>query len=163
YINGRFLTLLLFGMVISYFSVSLLLDYLIVHYETYVWSAFFGMIIGSIFYVAKDFQDWYKRNIALMTAALIGGGALSVLDRATVNDMLWFVFFCGVIGVSGQTLAGLSGSFILVLFGNYVLLLVDSVNALFVTFIDIFQGDFAFLDNAERLRLLKILVVFSLG
>src|SRR5690606_40449232 len=48
YINGRFLTLLLFGMVISYFSVSLLLDYLIVHYETYVWSAFFGMIIGSI-------------------------------------------------------------------------------------------------------------------
>ncbi len=163
YINGRFLTLLLFGMVISYFSVSLLLDYLIVHYETYVWSAFFGMIIGSIFYVAKDFQDWNKRNIALMTAAMIGGAALSFLDPATENDNLWFVFFCGVIGVSGQTLPGLSGSFILMLFGNYVLLLVDSVNALFVTFIDIFQGDFAFLDNAERLRLLKILVVFSLG
>src|SRR5690606_14021827 len=45
YTNGQFLTLLILGMVISYFSISKLLDYLIDHYELYVWSAFFGMII----------------------------------------------------------------------------------------------------------------------
>jgi uncharacterized membrane protein len=163
YINGRFLTLLILGMVISYFSVSLLLDYLIVHYETHVWAAFFGMIIGSIYYVAKDFDDWSQRNILLMVLAMIAGAAISFLDPATENDNLWFVFFCGIIGVSGQTLPGLSGSFIIMLFGNYVLLLVDSVNALFLTFVDVFQWDFSFLENGERIRLLKILVVFSLG
>ena len=49
YINGRFLSLLFFGMIISYFSVSKILDYLITHYEVFVWSVFFGMIIGSIY------------------------------------------------------------------------------------------------------------------
>src|SRR5690606_5729877 len=66
YVNGRFLGLLILGMVISYFSISKLLDYLILHYELYVWSAFFGMIIGSIYYIAKDFDDWSRRNIAVL-------------------------------------------------------------------------------------------------
>ena len=48
YINGKFLSLLILGMLVSYFSVSKILDYLIVNYELYVWSAFFGMIVGSI-------------------------------------------------------------------------------------------------------------------
>ena len=52
YINGRFLGLLIIGMLISYFSISKILDYLIIHYELYVWSAFFGMIIGSIYYLS---------------------------------------------------------------------------------------------------------------
>ena len=43
YTNGQFLSLLIAGMLISYFSVSKLLDYLIEHYELYVWSAFFGI------------------------------------------------------------------------------------------------------------------------
>src|SRR5690606_20931732 len=66
-------------------------------------------------------------------------------------------------GVSGMTLPGLSGSFILILLGNYVLLLVDSVNALYFTIGDILVGDLSFLENSERLRLLQVLVVFSLG
>lgn len=163
YINGRFLSLLILGMIISYFSVSLLLDYLIVHYELFVWSAFFGMIIGSIYYVEKDFDDWSKKNIGLMILGILVGISISFLDPAKENDNLWFVFFCGIIGVSGQTLPGLSGSFIIMLFGNYVLLLVDSVNALYVTFVDIIQWDFSFIYNQERIRLLEVLAVFSLG
>ena len=62
-----------------------------------------------------------------------------------------------------MTLPGLSGSFILILLGNYVLLLVDSVNALFDTLSEIVMGDFSFKNNSQRLRLLKVLVVFSLG
>lgn len=163
YINGRFLSLLILGMIISYFSVSLLLDYLIVHYERFVWSAFFGMIIGSIYYVSKDFHDWSKRNIGLMLVGMLVGLGISFLDPAQENDNLWFVFFCGIIGVSGQTLPGLSGSFIIMLFGNYVLLLVDSVNALFLTVVDLVQWDFSFIYDQQRIRLLKVLAVFSLG
>ena len=65
------------------------------------------------------------------------------MEPATENDNLWFVFVCGIIGVSGMTLPGLSGSFILILIGNYVLLLVDSVNALFNTLTDIARWDFS--------------------
>lgn len=163
YVNGRFLSLLFLGMIISYFSVSKLLDYLIKHFELYVWSVFFGMIIGSIYYISKDFKEWnYKTLTALIIGTLLGL-SVSFLDPATENDNLWFVFFCGIISVSGMTLPGFSGSFILILLGNYVLLLVDSVNALSDTFADILKWDFDFLNNPYRIRLLKVLAIFTLG
>lgn len=163
YINGRFLGLLLLGMIISYFSVSKILDYLIVHYELYVWSAFFGMIIGSIYFIAKDFGEWNRKYIAYLLCGIIAGVSISFLEPAKENSNLIFVFFCGIIGVSGMTLPGLSGSFILILLGNYVLLLVDSVNALSDTFSDLLQADFSFIHNPERIELLKVLGVFALG
>ncbi len=163
YIHGRFLGLLILGMVISYFSVSKLLDYFIEKKELFVWAAFFGMIIGSIWYIAKDFKNWnYKTALSFIIGTSVGIG-ISLLSPAKENDNLWFVFICGMISVSGMTLPGLSGSFILILLGNYVLLLIDSVNALYDTFADVFTGDFSFVDNAQRLRLLKVLAVFTLG
>lgn len=163
YINGRFLGLLILGMIISYFSVSKLLDYLIEHYELYVWSSFFGMIIGSIYFIAKDFGEWKRKYIAYLLLGIIAGVSISFLEPATENSNLIFVFFCGIIGVSGMTLPGLSGSFILMILGNYLLLLVDSVNALFDTMADLLQADFSFIDNKERIELLKVLAVFSFG
>jgi uncharacterized membrane protein len=163
YINGQFLGILVFGMVVSYFSVSQLLDYLIVHYELFVWSSFFGMIIGSIYYIGKDFDEWTRRNIAILLSGIIIGVGISFLEPATENDNLFFVFFCGIVSVSGMTLPGLSGSFLLILFGNYVLLLVDSVNALYDTLAEIIFLDFSFIENAQRIRLLKVLASFSLG
>ena len=88
---------------------------------------------------------------------------ISLLEPATQNDNLIFVFFCGIIGVSGMTLPGLSGSFILILLGNYVLLLVDSVNALYDTLSDLVQADFSFINDPHRVRLLKVIAVFTLG
>ncbi|WP_142783445.1 DUF368 domain-containing protein [Changchengzhania lutea] len=163
YVNGRFLSLLFLGMIISYFSVSKVLDYLIRHYELYVWSVFFGMIIGSIYYIHKDFKEWNYKTIIAMTLGIILGLSISFLSPATENDNLWFVFFCGMISVSGMTLPGFSGSFILILLGNYVLLLVDSVNALYDTIFDVFEGNFTFFMDVERMRLLKVLAVFTLG
>ena len=163
YINGRFLTLLFAGMIISYFSVSKILDYFIVHYETYVWSVFFGMIIGSIYYIGKDFEGWCSKALVSLLIGIAVGVGISFLNPAKENDNLLFVFFCGMISVSGMTLPGFSGSFILILLGNYVLLLVDSVNALYDTIIDIATADFGFTSNSERIRLLQVLAVFTLG
>ncbi len=163
YINGRFLGLLFLGMIISYFSVSKILDYLIMHYELFVWSVFFGMIIGSIYYISKDFHNWCTSTYVGLAIGIVIGLGISFLDPATENDNLWFVFFCGMISVSGMTLPGFSGSFILILMGNYVLLLVDSVNALYDTIFDVFSGDFSFTKNAARVRMLKVLSVFTMG
>ncbi len=163
YVNGTFLSLLISGMLVSYFSVSKLLDYFIEQKELYVWAAFFGMILGSIYFIGKDFEHWNKRTIPGGIMGLAIGISISFLSPATQNDNLLFIFLCGMISVSGMTLPGLSGSFILILLGNYVLLLVDSVNALYDTIAEIFKGDFSIVDNAERLNTLKILAVFTTG
>lgn len=164
YVNGQFLFLLVFGMIVSFFSVSKILDFLLLHYETQVWASFFGMIIGSIYYINKDFKGvWSKSSrTALLIGALLGIG-ISFFEPATENDNLLFVFMCGIISVSGMTLPGLSGSFIMMLMGNYVLLLVDSVNSLYDTIAELITGDFSFINNPGRIRLLKVLIMFTLG
>ena len=164
YINGGFLSLLILGMVISFFSVSKLLDYFLEHYETRVWACFFGMIIGSIYYINKDFKGvWSKSSRTALAIGILVGISISFLEPATQNDHLLFVFLCGIISVSGMTLPGLSGSFILMLIGNYVLLMVDSVNALYDSFADLLSGHFSAIVEPARLNLLSVLVVFTLG
>lgn len=163
YTNLEFLVLVMAGSMFSYFSVSLLLDYFLKNYELYVWAWFFGMIIGSIYYISKDFADWRLKNgIALLIGASIGL-AISFMTPAKENDNLWFVFICGIIGVSGMTLPGLSGSFILILLGNYVLLLVDSVNVLGSVITNVFSGNFEVLKDSVKIRYLKIIGVFTAG
>ncbi len=163
YVNGPFLSVLIFGMLVSYFSVSKLLDYFLETKELFVWATFFGMIIGSIYFIAKDFEHWNRKTITWGVLGLIAGISISFLSPARENDNLLFIFLCGIISVSGMTLPGLSGSFILILLGNYVLLLVDSVNALYDTIAEVVQGDFSFTSNTERIDTLKILAVFTLG
>ncbi len=163
YTNAKFLSLLILGMLVSYFSVSRVLDYFLETRELYVWATFFGMILGSIYYISKDFDHWNKKTIPAGLIGLIIGISISFLSPATENNNLFFIFFCGIISVSGMTLPGLSGSFILILLGNYVLLLVDSVNALYDTMSEMLAGDFSFTQNKERMETLKILSVFTLG
>lgn len=163
YTNLQFLTLVMFGSIFSYFSVSLLLDYFIKNYELYVWSWFFGMIIGSIYYISKDFGDWKLKNIIALVIGAFIGIAISFMTPAKENDNLWFVFICGIIGVSGMTLPGLSGSFILILLGNYVLLLVDSVNVFGGVITQLLSGNTAVLKDPIKVRYLKIIGVFTAG
>jgi uncharacterized membrane protein len=163
YVNGRFLLLVFAGSTFSYFSVSRVLDFLLNNFELYVWATFFGMILGSIYYVGKDFNDFSRANIISSIIGVIIGISISFMSPAKENDNLWFVFFCGIIGVSGMTLPGLSGSFILILMGNYVLLLVDSVNELYKTFRDVFSFNFSFVYDEVRMRYLKIILSFGAG
>lgn len=163
YTNLQFLVLVMLGSMFSYFSISLLLDYFLKNYEQYVWAWFFGMILGSIYYISKDFGKWELKNIVgLLIGASIGIG-ISFMTPAKENDNLWFVFLCGIIGVSGMTLPGLSGSFILILLGNYVLLLVDSVNVFGNVVANLFSGNFEVLKDAVKVRYLKIIAVFTAG
>jgi uncharacterized membrane protein len=121
------------------------------------------MIIGSIYYIGKDFGKWTRKNFIFLIFGITLGLGISFLTPAKENDNLWFVFVCGIIGVSGMTLPGLSGSFILILLGNYVLLLVDSVNVLLNIVGSLISGDFEVLSDPIKLRYLKIITVFTGG
>ncbi len=163
YINSRFLIMIFMGTIFSFFTASKVLDYLIVHYEKYVWATFFGLILGSIYFISKDFNDWKRKNILFLLIGVLVGGFISFIDPMKENNNLLFVFFCGIISVSGMTLPGLSGSFILIILGNYVLLMVDAVNEFGRVLLDVLQWDFTFWQDDSRIKLLQIALCFILG
>ena len=163
YTNAEFLIFLFCGSIISFFSMSLILDFLILNYPNYLWSSFFGMVLASIYFVKPLVTKWNLTTFILFITGASVGILISLSDPGEGSENLFFIYFCGIISVSGMTLPGLSGSFLLLLLGNYELLLVDSVNAFFYSIVDIIRGNFNLLENKERLGLIKILLVFVLG
>ncbi len=163
YINGSFLVYVVAGMVFSYFTVSKLLDYFLIHFELQVWALFFGMIVGSGIYLIKRYEGWKFKSYVSLCLGVLLGFALNFIDPSMENHNLWFVFFCGIIGVSGMTIPGLSGSYILMLMGNYVFLLVDTVNVFGHVITSLAVGNFEVLKDANTQHYLLILLVFTLG
>ena len=162
-INGKFLTIVFSGVVASFFSVSLILDRLIKDYELYVFGLFFGMIIGSFYVIYYQLE---RLNIKTSIGILIGlsiGLLISFADNFEVTNSNLIILISGMVAISGMILPGLSGSYLLLLMGNYTLIMVDSVNALYFTITEILSFNFDFINDAERVYLLKILFLFTIG
>tara|TARA_B100001057_G_scaffold151076_1_gene151011 strand:- start:352 stop:1344 length:993 start_codon:yes stop_codon:yes gene_type:complete len=158
--NLNFLLVVLFGIIISYFTTSQLLDYLFLKSELFVWSTFFGMIIGSIVILFKGKKIRKSYDFYFILIGLIFGIVLSNLEPVTENKNLVFVFFCGFISICGMIIPGISGSFLLILLGNYKLLLVDSVNNIFYLLKNLVNDQYNYqIDN----DLIYVLAVFCLG
>ncbi|MGB0260384.1 MAG: DUF368 domain-containing protein [Flavobacteriaceae bacterium] len=163
YTNMAFLSLITLGIVISYFTVSRLLDFALIHYEQHVWGLFFGMVLMSAVLLIRDFGRWNFRYLLFCALGFATGVLLIFLEPAEENRNLLFVFFCGMVSIIGMTLPGLSGSFLLILMGNYVLLLVDAVNALGAFGIGLTQSIPLTELYSTHKELLNILLVFILG
>ena len=162
-INGKFLTIVFSGVIVSFFSVSLILDRLIEKYELYVFGLFFGMIVGSFYVIYYQLEKINTKSLIGVTIGIISGLSISLADSYDVGTSDLIIFFSGVIAISGMILPGLSGSYLLLLMGNYTLIMVDSVNALYFTIIESLSFDFTFINDPERLYLLKVLILFTLG
>lgn len=128
YINGAFLVTLLLGIIVSYFTLSLILDVALNTYPHHVWALFFGLVLASAILLYRDYSSWQPKTIVFALVGLAVGVCLSILSPSEQNASLIYVFLCGVIGIIGMILPGLSGSFLLILMGNYTFLLVDAVN-----------------------------------
>lgn len=161
--NLLFLGKLFSGIILSYFSISLLIDYGLRTYTIEVWSLFFGMILASIWTVSNHLQNWKIRQFLGCAVGLALGLSLCFQEPMQANPNLFFVFFCGIISITGMTLPGLSGSFVLLLLGNYKLLLVDTVNALFFGLLNLFQGRFQEVFTPEQWFYYQIMGVFGVG
>ena len=98
-------------------------------------------------------------TILYVIISLIFGTIVAIsftyISPATENDNLVFVFFCGIIGISGMMLPGLSGSFILILLGNYELLLVKAVTDINILLLSVFFAGSVFGVFAFDLNLLS--------
>jgi len=136
--NLYFLLAVFGGSIVSVFSIASIFKYLFIHYPILIWAFFFGLIIASIYFVGKRITNWNTATIISLIIGTLVAISLSFMTPASENDNLFFVFICGIIGVSGMMLPGLSGSFILILMGNYELLMVTAVTELNILLLSVF-------------------------
>ena len=151
--NLYFLLAVFGGSIVSVFSIASLFKYLFINYPILIWAFFFGLIIASIYFVGKRISKW---NTVIVISLLVGTlislslsfvievdlqeNTIQLYNRipSSENSNLFFVFLCGIIGISGMMLPGLSGSFILILMGNYELLMVTAVTELNILLLSVF-------------------------
>ena len=138
YTNLYFLLAVFGGSIVSVFSIASLFKYLFIHYPILIWAFFFGLIIASIYFVGKRISKWNTTTVISLILGTLLAIWLSFMTPASENDNLFFVFICGIVGVSGMMLPGLSGSFILILMGNYELLMVTAVTELNILLLSVF-------------------------
>ena len=122
-IDGRWLSILIAGVAISIVTLAKLFEYLLEHHEQLTMAFFFGLILVSIWYVAKRIEHWKP---SVWVALAIGASVailIATLAPASENASFAYVFLCGVIAISSMILPGLSGSFVLIIMGNYALVL----------------------------------------
>ena len=162
-INGKFLFTVFGGLIASFFSVSLLLDLLIEKYELYIYGLFFGMIVGSFYVIYNKLEKLTFRTFIALFIGFMFGIIISFADKINLGSSELIIFISGIIAISGMVLPGLSGSYLLLLMGNYTLIMVDSVNSLYFSIVDLFKLDFNFIYDDERVYLLKVLFLFTMG
>lgn len=123
-INGQFLLALFTGIFTSIISLASLISGILEQEgqtgeKIGLWSFFFGLIIASIIYIAKQVKGWTFKDII---GILLGGALAYYITIASVSEdsnSVFFLFFAGALAISAMILPGISGSFILVLLGAY--------------------------------------------
>lgn len=164
HVNGKFLFFLLLGIAVSVFSIAKFFEYLLSEHPTQIWAFFFGLVLASVYYVGKTVEQWNTKNISFLILGTLIALFISFTNPApSSNGNYLFVFFCGIIGISGMLLPGLSGSYILMLLGNYKLLMVDSINAISTSIKMTITGDFTFLNNPNHTTGLIHFCLFLFG
>ncbi|MAZ31501.1 MAG: DUF368 domain-containing protein [Flavobacteriales bacterium] len=163
-INLSFFISLGIGIILSIFSIAKLFDWLLKFYPTYIWAFFFGLILASVFFVGKTVEKWTWKEISFLIFGALVAIILSFTNPAPqANENYFFIFLCGMVGISGMLLPGLSGSYILMLLGNYKLLMVDSINNLAEIIGLILALDFSFILNIEMMQNLNYFLLFLGG
>lgn len=118
-LNGSFILALLTGILISIFSVMRLTNYLLEEHPIHIWAFFFGLILASVWFVAKQIPKWnFKIVLSLVIGAVIAFYIVSLPPMGGTPSN-WFLFMAGAIAICAMILPGISGAFILVLLGAY--------------------------------------------
>lgn len=127
HVNLNFLIAVFSGVGVSILSIAKLFEYLFANYPVYIWSYFFGLILASVYFVGKTIHKW---TVSVVIVFIIGTSVaiiVTILNPATENEGLIYLFICGIVAVCSMILPGLSGSFVLILLGNYELVMIKAV------------------------------------
>jgi putative membrane protein len=117
--NGNFLLSLIIGIFISFVSFMKLAKHLLETEPILIWSFFFGLVLASILYVAKQIEKWNFISFTLAITAAFLAYYITTLPSLANNDNPIFLFLSAAIAICAMILPGISGAFILVLLGAY--------------------------------------------
>ena len=119
-LNGNFLASLFLGIFVSIISLAKAIKYLLENEPVLLWSFFFGLVLASIIYIAKQINKWRIISfIVLILGAFLAYYITTLNPLVSENSSPIFMFIAGAIAICAMILPGISGSFILVLLGAY--------------------------------------------
>ena len=119
-IHLRFIIPLVFGIACAMISLARVMHYLLNEQPIPTWALFFGLIAASIIVIWKQLENHFAlSSIAFIAIGAIFAWILVSLIPVNTPEALWFIFLCGVIGITAMILPGISGSFLLLILGKY--------------------------------------------
>jgi putative membrane protein len=120
HVDLRFVVALGCGILTGIVGLASLMNYLLTQQTSLTFAAFSGMIIASSLLVARRVSRWRLQHIgALMIGILIALRLVTLPALQNPPDTLWYMFVCGMIGITAMILPGISGAFILLLLNRY--------------------------------------------
>ncbi len=112
-----------------------------------VYGLFFGLIVGSVWYVLKGLGKLTVGNVLWIIVGTAIGFRVVTLVPTDTPEAMWFVFLSGSLAITAMILPGISGSFILLILRKYDYILMQ----------------FSKLGGPETMDALWVLVPFGLG
>ncbi|EDP71879.1 integral membrane protein [Flavobacteriales bacterium ALC-1] len=128
-INGNFLLALFSGIAISILSLAKLIKWLLHNEPVLLWSFFFGLVLASILYIAKQIKGWSAKIIIAIIVTSILSYFITLAEPFASPDSPFYLLFCGFIAIIAMILPGVSGAFILLILGAYQTA-IDTINNL---------------------------------
>ncbi|WP_299094565.1 DUF368 domain-containing protein [Winogradskyella sp.] len=128
-INGSFLLALFSGIAISILSLAKLIKWLLHNEPILLWSFFFGLVLASILYIAKQIKGWSPKIILAIIATSVLSYFITLAEPFASPDSSLYLLFCGFIAIIAMILPGVSGAFILLILGAYQTA-IDTINNL---------------------------------
>lgn len=118
-VDAGFLALLLLGMGASVVTFAGLVQWLLQHHEIQIWSFFFGLIAGSVVYVAGVVGRFTPARLLLAAAGAVTGLVITQLGGLPPSESPLVTLLSGMVAVCAWILPGVSGSFLLLILGQY--------------------------------------------
>jgi putative membrane protein len=139
HVNAWFLLSVFSGIFISIFSLSKVLEFLLLNHPVLVWSFFFGLVIASAIMVLRDINEWKAGVIISAALGSVIAFLITSVSPAQTSEAYWFVFLSGALAICAMILPGISGSFILLLLGKYQFIL-NAVNEMRIIILAVFMA-----------------------
>ncbi len=148
-IHWRFLVGLVTGIfsALLFFTRVVPLPVLMTTHPEPVYGLFFGLIVGSIRFLARDIGQFDLKLAGWVFLGTAIGFWIVNLVPTDTPESAWFVFLSGAVAICAMVLPGISGSFILLILRKY----------------DYVFGQIGLLGGPQTLDALLVLVPFGLG
>ena len=151
-VNGAFLLSLFTGVFVSIISLAKAIKWMLENEPILLWSFFFGLVLASVIYIAKQITKW---NVLSFFLLIIGAGLAYYITTlnplVSENSSPLFLFLAAALAICAMILPGISGAFILVLLGAYKPVLAAVNNRDFATVAIVAAGALAGLLTFSRI------------